>query len=200
MPDLDRVERSFSPLWRAPYRLLAGGHPPEIIAEELSKRAAAELRKQGGIQGFEPFLQICLAPEQRSEPKTTLADVSRSIEQRFGQARDVKLLSRATQQARAKIIAGWALPGPNQLAEEFLRALIHHHFFAKIPVVSVGEKRRFNDVAEARVFEGQVWQNLEPQIEKLARRVIADPTASKLRAPKSMRPHLSTAELLDTPI
>ena len=136
MPDLDRVERSFSPLWRVPYRLLKGRHDPQIVAEELSRCAAAELRKHGGIQGFEPFLRVCAAPEQRPESMKTIADVSRSVQQRFGQGRNVKLLSRVMQQTREEIAAGWALPSPNQLAEAFLRGLIRHHFFSKSTILS----------------------------------------------------------------
>lgn len=200
MPDLDRVERSLSPYWRAPYRLLKGGHSEEVVAEALLRCLAADLRKRGGVPEYESFLQVCMAPEQRQEPLKTLADVGRSIEQRFGQSRDAKLLSQTMQRTRAKIEAGRALPSSPYFAEEFLGTLLRHNFFAKVTHLVVGKERRFKDVIEARAFERRVCQELEPQIPKLARRFAADPTASKLRAPKSLRPRLSTAELLDTPI
>jgi hypothetical protein len=200
MPDLDRVERSLRRLWRAPYRLLKGGHSLEAVAEELIRCAAADLREQGGVPGFEAFLQVYIAPEHRLDFMKTLGDVSRSIEQKFGQERNVKLIARAMQRGRAKIIAGQALPDPPQLAEEFLCALIRHNFFDRVNYRSVGEDRRFKDVTESRDFECRVWLYLEPQLTKLARRFAADPTASKLRAPNSLRTRLSTAELIDTPI
>jgi hypothetical protein len=200
MPDLDRVERTLSPHWRVPYRLIKGGHSAELVGEALIRGVAAEIRKQGGVPEFGPFLQVYLAPEQRPESLKTLADVGRAIEQSFGQSRDAKLLSQTMQRTRAKIEAGRALPSSRHFAEEFFGVLLRHHFFAKVTHRIVGVKRRFTDVTEARAFEHRVYQVLEPQIAKLARRFVADPTSSTLRAPKSLRPRLSTAELLDTPI
>jgi len=157
MPDLDRVERTLSHLWQAPYRLLKGNQSAEIVAEGLVRSVAAELREQGGVPEFELFLQACIAPEQRSEPVRTLSDVSHFIEQRFGQVRKIKLLSSAARRVQAKVVAGRVLPAPSQLASEFLRTLIRHHFFAKVTLRLVGEKRRFKDVTEAREFERRIW-------------------------------------------
>lgn len=48
MPDLDIIERRLKGSWRAPYRLIKGGHPPEAVADSLIKAAAATLRGDGG--------------------------------------------------------------------------------------------------------------------------------------------------------
>ena len=92
MPDLDRVERTLSRSWRAPYRLLKGGHPPEAVGEELIRRTAEELRRQGGIPGFAAFLRASMGSEAGSPSQKTLGDVSRSLEQRFGQTQTASSL------------------------------------------------------------------------------------------------------------
>jgi hypothetical protein len=200
MPDRDRVERSLRPPWRAPYRLLKGGQPLEAVADALSRSIAKELRDQGAGSGFEPFLRLAVASESQPVSGKTLADVSRSLEQGFGQDRNAKLLARTMQKTRAKINAGQALPGARPFAEEFIRASIKHHFFAKVIFPSIGRKKRFGDVMEARDFERSVWKLLDPQLSKLANRLADNPNASGLRAPNSLRKRLSTSDLLDTPI
>jgi len=190
MPDLDRVERTLDRL----------GQPPEAVGEQLTRCLAEELRPHGGTPGFAPFLAASITVQGGSQSQRTLGDVSRALEQRFGQTRNAKILARAVQKNDAKVSAGRALPGPSQLAEEYFSLLIRHHFFDRVLFRLVGEDRRFADACEARAFESSVWLTLEKQIPKLAKRFLADPTASKLRAPRSLHRRRSTAELLESPV
>jgi hypothetical protein len=200
MPDLDIIERSLKGSWRAPYRLMKGGHPPEVVADALIKAAAATLRGDGGLPGFEAILEACMQAHAPGDAVRTLAEASRSIEQRFGQRHEAKLLARAAQRSKAQFDAGRALPSPLHLDKETLRELLRHSFFSRVTGKLVGEQKRFTDVQRAREYEANVWSCAEPQITKLASRLAADPTASRLRAPQSPRKRQTTAELLNAPL
>ena len=77
MPDLDIVERHLFRPWRAPYRLLQGGHSPEFVAEAAIKAAAATLRDDHGIPGFEPLCQASVRARNEAEGVKTLGEVRR---------------------------------------------------------------------------------------------------------------------------
>jgi hypothetical protein len=141
-----------------------------------------------------------LCVDEESQSHRSLGDVSRALEQGFGQTRNAKILSRATQAMNAEVSAGSALPGPNQLADEYVRLLIRNQFFDRISYRLVGVDRRFADRSEALAFEHSVWQTLNIQIPKIVKRFLADPSASKLRAPRSLHRRRSTAEILESPI
>ncbi|HEX9943155.1 MAG TPA: hypothetical protein VGG03_14135 [Thermoanaerobaculia bacterium] len=200
MPDLDIVARGLTNPWRSAYHLMKGGHPPEVVAESLVKTLAAELREAGGIPGFEPLLAAYLQAQSEGDGARTLAEMSRDIEQRFGQQRSVKLLARAAQRNLARVEAGRALPASLSLAREHLQSLVQHHFFSKTTGRLIGPRKRFATIQEAREFESRVWASLEPQLTEIAHRLMSNPTASKLRAPRSRRQRRTTAELLDTPV
>jgi hypothetical protein len=200
MPDLDIVERRLTKAWRAPYRLIKGGHPAKLVADSLVKAAAATLRESGGMPGFED-LSAQFAPLSPLAGRTrTLEDASRALEQRFGQREATKLLVRAFNRSQAKIEAGRALPGPSQCAQEYVRLIFSHHFFDKLSNRLIGEGKRFATVDEARTFEATVRGYLEPQLIRLTRSLIADPTASNLRAPKALSSRRTTAEILDASV
>jgi hypothetical protein len=200
MPDLDIVQRRLLRHWRAPYRLTKGNHPAESVAAALVTAVAATLRDEGGIPAFESLCAASRGMSASVSGTKTLAEVSRAIEQEFGQQRAVKLAARAAQRNALEIHYGRALPGPLSLAKEYLRQLLDHHFFSKAITPLIGEGKRFSDTQEARQFESSVRSYAEPKLTEIAKRLSVDPTASRLRAPKSPRHHRTTAELLEEPL
>lgn len=201
MPDLDIVERQLRRHWRAPYRLLQGGCPPEDVADLLIKALAATVRDDGGIPGFGFLCEATTRVFSEGGGVKTLAEMGRRLEQEFGQRRSVKLAARAAQKNLVESQYGSSLPGPLAFAEAHLNTLLEHHFFAKVVTgASVGEGKRFRNIQEARQFAASVHACAEPQLKKMAKKVVSDPTASKLRAPKSSRRQRTTAELLDAPL
>ena len=94
MPDLDIVQRQLHKYWRSPYRLVKGGHPPETVAVGLIQSLAATLRDEGGIPGFESLYEVSSGAPTHQASVKTLAEVSRVIEQEFGQRQSVKLAAR----------------------------------------------------------------------------------------------------------
>lgn len=200
MPDLDIVQRQLRKHWRAPCRLIQGGHPPEVVAAELTKSLASTLRAEGGISGFERLYEASSRALSDQSSIRTLAEVSRTIEQEFGQQQSVKLAARAARRQIIELQYGRLLPSRLAFASQCLRNLLEHHFFAKVTNLLVGEGKRFSDVRDARQYEASVRSYIEPQLMELARRLMSDPTASKLRAPKSSMRRRTTAELLDSPL
>jgi hypothetical protein len=201
MPDLDIVERGLCRHWRRPYRLIKGGHPSESVGEAVIKATAATLREDQGIPALGSLCDACNKAYSDPSGVKTLAEVGRSLEQEFGQQPAVKLAARSAQRSLIELQYGRALPGPVALAKEYLKSLLRHHFFAKVITGRlVGEGQRFHDIQEARQFESRIWSHIEPQLIEIARRLVADPTASTLRAPNSPRRRRTTAELLEAPL
>lgn len=106
MPDQDIVERRLKWPWKRCYGLMEGAHPPEMIAESLSKSLAAALRKERGIPGLGRSLTATYEAHGRPDGVKRLASVSRTLEQQFQQQPSVKLLSRAAQRNLAQIELG----------------------------------------------------------------------------------------------
>jgi hypothetical protein len=164
----------------------------------MVKALAATLRETNGMSGFEPVLAAFL--EANSCTGTSLAEMSRGIERAFGQQREAKLMVRAAQRTMIRVEAGMVLSGPLSMAREYLRTLVNHHFFDKVSGRLVGNRRRFSSAQHARAFEAAIWSSIEPQLSKLAARLIRATPATAIRAPNSLLPSRSTAELLDRPV
>jgi hypothetical protein len=200
MPDLDIIARGLARPWRSAYRLMKGNHPLEAVAESLLKTLVAELRDQGGVPGFEPLLDAYMHAQSERDSARSLAETSRAIEQSFGQQRSVKLLALAARRSLARVQAGRVLPSPLALAKEHLRTILRHQFFSRTTARMIGERKRFATIQAACDFESRVWTTMDSQLTETARRLMEDPSASKLRAPRSTQPRRTTAELLDLPV
>jgi hypothetical protein len=197
MPDCDIIERGLHKTWRPPYRLMKGGHSPEVVANGLVTALAADLRDTGGLPGG---LERLLAVQAQLGAVRSLAEVSRALEQEFGQRQRAKLLARAAQRASAKVAAKQALPGPVPIVLDYLWARLRHGFFARVSFRLVQTSDCFNDAQGVREFEARVSALLVPQLAKLAQRLLGYPAATRLRAPSSARRRPTTAELLDRPL
>lgn len=201
MPDQDIVEHSLKQPWKPSYRLRKGGCTPELEAESLGKALAATLRDEGGVPpGLEDLLTASSHALTRSDGARTLAEVTRILEQRFGQQGPVKVLARASTRNLAQIEAGRALPGPGSLIGEYLSARVQHEYFDRVRHRLVGGTNRFSDAEVERRFTAQVRTRMEPHLARLAASLTVDPSAAKLRAPKSSLSRRSTAELIDAPL
>lgn len=196
MPDNDIVERSLRREWRAPYRFVKGNFSRETIAESIVAALAAMLRHDGGFPGIERHM----AAQSFQDNAKSLAEVSRAIEQDFEQKSAAKLTARAAQRNLAQIKAGRTDAGLLPLYLDALEFAVQHHLFAKIRYRLVGRGQRFSNVQEAREFENDVRQLYGSQVRVLAHRLLADPTATKLRTPGSKMQRRSTAELLNAPL
>jgi hypothetical protein len=200
MPDQDIVERSLRRPWKRSYRVEKGGHSAEVVAASLIKDLAAAVRDDGGMPGFEQLLPVYFRVSGRPDGARTLAHACRAVEERFEQQWGVKILGRAALRSFALIEARRGLPSRVSLSEEYLRSRVRHDYFAKVTHRLVGRRKRFSDLGEAQRFDAHVWEHLEPQLKKLAVALASDPSARRLRAPKSLLRSRSTEELLETAI
>lgn len=200
MPDQDIVERGLKKPWKSAYRLLKGGCPPEVVAQALSQALAAVVRGESGLSGFEPMWIATSEAAARPDGGRRLADVARQMEQRFGQQPGSKVVAKAALANFAEIEAGRALPMARSLAEACLRASVESEFFSKTRYRVLGPGKRFTDRNSEHLFKREVDSHLAPAIEEMARSVVRDPSASKLRSPPSRLPKRTTAELLDAPL
>ncbi len=194
MPDLDIVERGLRKHWRKPYKQMKGRQPPEAVADAVIKALAATLRDDGGMPAFEEVAAVALPVSSGSGSSRSFAEATRAIEMQFHQRRPVKLLAQAAQRHMAKVKRGRAIPGRASLADEYCRSLLDHHLFSKVN--GAGQE----DGQGGRECEAEAKAAMEPQLRAVVRQLLADPTARKLRAPKSPHRRRSTAELLDEPL
>jgi hypothetical protein len=201
MPDQDIVERSLNRFWRRPYRLTKGGHSPGVVAESLVKSLAATLREEGGMPGFQQIAVARLEALAAPNGAAHLAEEARVVEQDLCQQQSVKLLVRAAKRDLVLVLAGRALPTDEGLVKEYLKEQLEHEFFSRaLSPRLVGPGKTFSCVDEQRDFLALVWSRVEPQVQKLTVRLLADTSATRLRAPASLRPRRSTAELVEEPV
>jgi hypothetical protein len=201
MPDQDIVERSLNRPWKRPYRLLKGGHPPEVVADSLVKSQTATLRNEGGMPGFQQIAVARLEALSTPNGAAYLAGAVRVVEQDLGQQPAVKLLAQAARREHVLVLAGRVLPSPESLVDEYLKAQREREYFSKVASPRlVGPGKRFSCIAELQDFLAQVRSHLEAQHKTLTVRLLADTSATRLRAPSSERPRRSTAELIEEPV
>lgn len=198
MPDLDKVERKLPPAWRAPYRLVKGNHPLEVVARAVLKVLSETLRREGGIPWLPDLAMVVQERDAGLLDDRSLSAVARELEQQMT-TRIGHLALSALLRPEVSGSAGVLLGRPDQrLAEGLLCRMVESILFSQQRDYLIG--KRFRSRADAIAFETQLLAMLRPHFSNLARRLVGNPSADRLRAPSFPVARKSTAELLDQPL
>ena len=197
MPELDRIEVSFRPGWRVPYRWARDRSAPDAqIAEKLVKALSATLRENDGIPGFEEVVALILMSAH--SPNTILATFDKldALVSRHGGHKHVMVASEVAKSIMVQVDDGRKVSDISvSLAEAVCSALIDHHFFSKALNPLIWEQR-FRNHDEARAWQSDIERLMQQSIEKIARKLVTDPGADRLRAPNRMTRKEKTSDLL----
>jgi len=200
MPDLDKIERNLHPAWRPVYKLVKGGQPLEEVARALLKGLARLLREEGGVPGLPNFVHALQEHDARRLDDRSFDEVVTKIERRMEESGNSRLLARAALRPAVssfkRLLQG---PPAERLLQTFLKLKIESELFARQRGYLVG--KRFTSRAEEVAFETMLLGSIQPELEVLAKRLISDPKAERLKAPSRRRTRKKTTEeLIDEPL
>ena len=200
MPDLDILYTRAVHGWYPPARLAKGNAPPAEIADAIIKSLAKELRRGNGLPKMKELCTLLWAVAEGAGRMLTGFDQLREIENSMGSDLHARIACRAARGVLVELAQGTRgrVGLERYLAAEYCQHLIQNRFFGRVRPVLVGES--FADAAAVQVWEEAVLLALAPSLDQLVDRLVANPTAHKLRAPKHRVPRRSTAELLDQPL
>lgn len=198
MPDLDRVERNLPPAWRAPYRLIKGNHPLEEAARAVLKVLSETFRREGGVPWLAELAMVVQERDAGLLDDRSLSAVALKLEQEMT-TKTGRLALSALLRPEVSGPASVLLGRPDQrLAEGLLVRMVESNLFSRQRDYLIG--KRFRSRADAISFETRLLAMLRPHLASLARRLIGNPSADRLRAPSFPVPQKSTAELIDQPL
>lgn len=196
MPDDDRLPRSLSGRWRRVLKAFQAGEPQADIEYHVARATAESLRRAHGVPDL-----LALSGRLCQVASSPLAGLGGAA----GGARvlpahiPARLARRAVDVLSSVMKDRMALIPPQSAAQMLAHRIVTDVAYANgldrmAPVLMAGG----HGPAELRRrFEAIVQSN--PLCE-LARRLLAHPDASGLRAPGQRRPKLATADLMDIDI
>jgi hypothetical protein len=211
VPDGDRLERSFAPGWRKIYRLAKGGCSSEAeLADACLTALAHYFRQSGGCPGlrdianvlhsFIPDQAALLLPSEAGGSTLSGAfEALRRIERQQGGHRTTRVAVRTAMSMLAHSSREERLHDSDAeltlaLAEQTCLGLVDHHFFGRARAYLVGEQ--FSSFHEARAWKQAVKKAMSLGVQELAARLLKDPSAAHLRAPKRSVARRSTRDIL----
>lgn len=201
MPDLDKVERNLPPAWRPAYKLVKGGQPIEEVARAVLKVVTRTLREKGGAPELRELAEILHRRDAGLLDDRSLAAVVDRLKQRM-KTRNGRLvvaaLLRPDVSGPASILLG---PPDERLAQGLLVRMVENVLLSRQRNYLIGTGKRFASLQEAIKFESELMAVVRPRLGELARRLVKDPSANRLRAPSFPgAKRKSTKELLDQPL
>lgn len=200
MPEGDRFERSFKAGWRSAIRLVREGVGSEDeVADKLVASLAETLRDEKGVPCFPEMLRVITKGETRS-----LLDSFNDMDEIVRDSEGHRHTQIASDVAKSLLVQMDVADGMDDFAlltlsfsEHVCSALLDHYFFGRAYPQLVAEGR-FGDYEDAMRWQNRVERIMQPNITKLADRLVHIPDAEGLRAPKRIVPKESTSNLLDT--
>ena len=193
MPDDDKLPRSLSARWRRVLKAFQAGEAQEAIEHHVAKATAATLRRAHGVPEL-PALgaQMYLA----AGPGYGADDSShRALPTHI----PTRLARQAADALSAVMKERLVLTSPETAAQLLARRVVAEVAYAfgldRMAPVLMGDG--FDPVELRRRFEGIAQSN---PLGELAKRLLAHPDGSGLRAPGRRRPKLATADLMDVDI
>jgi hypothetical protein len=195
MPDDDKLPRSLSARWWRVLKALKAGEP-EAIEHHVAKAAAETLRRTHGVPELSALSeQIYLAAASGDDGQCDDSGSRRAL--------PAHIPSRLARQAVDALLAVMkdrlALTSPDTAALLLARRVVADVVYAfgldRMAPVLVGDG--FDPVELRRRFEGIAQSN---PLGELAKRLLAHPDGSGLRAPGRRRLRLATADLMDVDI
>ena len=199
MPELDRFERTFQAGWRVAYRHAREGvASDEEIGDKLIKTLAKTLRESAGISGMPAMVAMVAGMDGNFilELFGALDDIVRNLSgHRHSKVAAEVVKSFLVQQDLSTGVPGYR-DTARQLSGDVCTALVEHYFFANARQHLVAEGK-IASPEEARHWQDQMEQLIQPAIEKIADQISRTPDARGLRAPKGTAKKHSTSSLLE---
>lgn len=204
MPDDDRIPRSLTGPWRKVLRYLRGREPDERVADAVTSALAATLRNVKGI----PSLPAIAAQMQEAATSGTVTQSRVPASEAARQHVPTDVAERAAASFAATMPEELALVSPGQaallLARRVVERLAYQYGLDRIGPLVAAEGAYSTD--ELQVLFAEILAS--DQVSKLAKRLLARPSAAGLRAPPRRRLRMpledlvraSIAELLWPPV
>lgn len=193
MPDDDRLPRSLSARWRRVLKAFQAGEPQEAIEHHVAKATAETLRRAHGVPelptlGAQAYLAAVADHGgdggSRREPSAHIP---------------TRLARQAVDALSAAMKDRLALTSPDiaalLLARRVVAEVAYSFGLDRMAPVLMGDG--FDPVELRHRFEGIAQSN---PLGELAKRLLAHPDGSGLRAPGRRRVKLATADLMDVDI
>ena len=191
MPDDDRIPRALTGAWRRVLRSLQGRQPAERTASTVVSALAATLRSVHGVPGLPD-----IAAQMQDAARVGQATGSWMPASNAGRRH---IPTRVAERAAAALVGTLreklALVSPDSaammLAERVVRDLAYTYGLDRIAPVVLAEGRY--DTAELQGLMAEVLA--DDRISQLAKRLLARPDATGLRAPARRRSRMALREL-----
>ncbi len=196
MPDDDRLPRSLSARWRRVLKAFQAGEPQDAIEHHVAKATAETLRRAHGLPEL-PALgaQVYLAAATRHDGHGDDGGSRRALPAHI----PTRLARQAVDALSAVMKDRLALTSPDTAALLLARRVVAEVAYAfgldRMAPVLLGDG--FDPVQLRHRFEGIAQCNPPGE---LAKRLLAHPDGSGLRAPGQRRLKLTTADLMDVNI
>ncbi len=196
MPDDDRLPRSLSARWRRVLKAFQAGEPQEAIEHHVAKATAETLRHTHGVPdlpaiGAQMYLAAATGYDGHGDDGSSRRALPTHVPSR---------LARQAVDALSVVMKDrLALTSPDTAALLLARRVVAEVAYAfgldRMAPVLMGDG--FDPVELHRRFEGIAQSN---PLGELAKRLLAHPDGSGLRAPGQRRVRLATADLMDVNI
>jgi hypothetical protein len=196
MPDDDRLPQSLSARWRRVLKAFQAGEPQEAIEHHVAKATAETLRRTHGVPEL-PALgaQMYLAAAADHDGHGDDGSSSRALPTHI----PTRLARHAVDALSAVMKDRLALTSPDTAALLLARRVVAEVAYAfgpdRMAPVLMGDG--FDPVELRHRFGGIAQSN---PLGELAKRLLAHPDGSGLRAPGQRRVKLATADLMDVDI
>ncbi len=195
MPDDDKLPRSLSARWWRVLKAFKAGESQEAIEHHVAKAAAETLRRTQGVPELAALgVQMCTAAVTGYDGHSDDGG-SRTLSAHI----PTRLARQAADALSAVMKDRLALTSPDAaallLARRVVADVVYTFGLDRMAPVLMGDG--FDPVELRRRFEGIAQSN---PLGELAKRLLAHPDGSGLRAPGRRRLKLATADLMDVNI
>ena len=199
MPELDRFEKSFRPGWIRPYRLARSDTASDQeTSDAIITALCRSLRDLGGVPGIEKIAEIL--DSRGSRPAWPQFSAIEEIPRLYDGHRHTEVAAQAAKSILVQQAARNGIKGAQSSAKELsvrtCHDLVEHYFLANARSNLIAEAVHADHV-EARQWQSRVEGLLADRIERIAEKLVANPRAVGLRAPRRTVPQQSTEDLLN---
>ena len=197
MAELDRFEKVFRAGWRSAFQWIQDGTATtEEIGDRLVKTLAKNLRTESGVPRLSDMVTII----ENSNPAALMEcfDAFDQIVRDENGHRHAKIAADVGKSLLTQLSldpAQLTTDIPELFVERVCGAIVENRFFGKaeVPLVAGG---KFSSYNEFRHWQEQLEQLIEPNLKRIADKLLRNPDADGLRAPPRMAQKKSTSELL----
>lgn len=212
MPEGDRFERAFAMGWRTAYRRARGpAASPAEVADACLSALAKTLRERGGVPGLRAIEGVLTGTARRlGFPPSPWAEGARELHVVFDQLdrivrdggghRHTKVAADVAKALLVQMIDPVSRPDGRVIRRLFVErvtvGLVEHYFFGRARPNLLAEGK-LRTPGEAAAWQQAVEACMRPGIRTMAERLIKDPSAGALRAPRRITARQPTKVLLE---